>query len=85
MGDVGALIRYADHRVRIEASVITRASTLGAMGFSAYDALHLACAEQAKVDVFLTTDDNLLRLANDSSGLLEVRVGNPLTWLKEVI
>jgi predicted nucleic acid-binding protein len=65
--------------------IITRASKLEAVGFGAYDALHLACAEHAKVDVFLTTDDNLLRLANESSGLLEVRVGNPLTWMKEVI
>lgn len=82
---VEALIRYADHRVRIEPSVITRASKLEAVGFGVYDALHLACAEHGMLDVFLTTDDNLLRLANESSDVLEVRVGNPLTWLKEVI
>ena len=82
---VEALIQYADKKVRIGPSVITRASNLEAMGFSAYDALHLACAEHAKVDVLLTTDDNLVRLADESSGLLDVRVGNPLTWLKEVI
>jgi predicted nucleic acid-binding protein len=82
---VEALIRYADQKVRIEPSVFKRASNLEAMGFGAYDALHLACAEQAEVDVLLTTDDNLLRLANENSELLDVRVGNPLTWLKEVI
>jgi len=82
---VAALIRYADERVTIETTVVTRASKLEAVGFGVYDALHLACAEHAKVDVFLTTDDNILRLANDNCGLLEVRVGNPLTWLKEVI
>jgi len=57
---------------------------LEALGFGAYDALHLACAEQADVDVFLTTDDRLLRLSRECSGMLNVKVDNPLSWLKEV-
>jgi predicted nucleic acid-binding protein len=32
-----------------------RASALEALGFGFVDALHLACAERAKADVFLTT------------------------------
>ena len=34
---------------------IARAQELTALGFRTYDALHLACAEQATVDIFLTT------------------------------
>jgi predicted nucleic acid-binding protein len=55
-----------------------------AMGFRTYDALHLACAEQATVSIFLTTDDRVLRIAASHAEELRVRVANPLTWLVEV-
>jgi predicted nucleic acid-binding protein len=55
------------------------------MGFRTYDALHLACAEQSGVDVFLTTDDRVIRTATRYAEKLQVRVVNPLDWLMEVI
>ena len=64
---------------------IARAQALKAMGFRTYDALHLACAEQATVDIFLTTDDRVLRIATRHTAQLPVRVANPLAWLLEVI
>ena len=64
---------------------IARAQALKAMGFRTYDALHLACAEQATVDIFLTTDDRVLRIATRHPTQLQVRVANPLVWLLEVI
>lgn len=82
---VESLIRYADRSVIIEATVDKRASELNEMSFGAYDALHLACAEHCNADVFLTTDDKLLRLARESSSRLKIKVHNPLIWLKEVI
>ena len=42
----------------------TQAEKLGASDFDRYDAIHLAPAENAKVDVFLTTDDNMQKIAN---------------------
>jgi predicted nucleic acid-binding protein len=54
------------------------------LGFKQWDALHLACAESGQVDIFLTTDDKLLRLAHRVAAQLKVRVENPLTWLTEV-
>jgi predicted nucleic acid-binding protein len=49
----------------------------------AFDSLHIACAEKAKADVLLTTDDALekasLRLE------LSISVMNPLKYLLEVI
>lgn len=62
-----------------------RASELKAIGFGAYDALHLACAEHSNADVFLTSDDKLLRLSRECSSILNIKVDNPLMWLKEVI
>ena len=49
-----------------------------------WDALHLACAESGQADIFLTTDDKLLRLSQRIANKLQVRVDNPLSWLTEV-
>ena len=65
--------------------VIARVQELKAMGFRTYAAFHLACAEQATVDIFLTTDDRMLRIATRHTAQLKVRVANPLEWLLEVI
>jgi predicted nucleic acid-binding protein len=82
---VESLIRYADYSVLIEAPIVKRASQIKGMGFNAYDAIHLACAEHCNADVFLTTDDKLLRLARVNSSHLKIKVHNPLIWLKEEI
>lgn len=82
---VESLIRYADRTIFVEVSIVKRASALKEIGFGAYDALHLACAEHCDANVFLTTDDKLFRLAGKCSGQLKIKVCNPLIWLKEVI
>lgn len=82
---VESLIRYADRTILIESSIVKRASGLKEIGFGAYDALHLACAEHCEANVFLTTDDKVLRLACKCSSQLKIKVYNPLIWLKEVI
>ena len=33
------------------------------MGFTTYDAMHIACAESAQVDILLSTDDKLIKKA----------------------
>ncbi|NCR01195.1 MAG: type II toxin-antitoxin system VapC family toxin [Microcystis aeruginosa L211-101] len=40
------------------------------LGFDLYDSFHIACAEYARIDVLLTTDDRLLRKAIKYSKLL---------------
>jgi predicted nucleic acid-binding protein len=62
---------------------ISRAMELGRFGFKAFDALHIACAESAQVEVLLTTDDKLLRTAQREQQSLHVQVANPLSWLME--
>ncbi len=47
------------------------------------DAVHIACAEEAQVDVFLTTDDRLIRKAQRLGKILRVRLANPVEWLME--
>ncbi len=60
------------------------AGELESQGFTPLDALHLACAEGAGVDMFLTTDDRLLKRSRRHPGKLRVRVANPAEWLLEV-
>lgn len=62
-----------------------RAMELQAEGFQLFDSLHIACAESAKADVLLSTDDRLLKLAKRNSKKLDVRVENPLVWVEEMI
>ena len=61
-----------------------RSNDLEALGFKHLDARHLACAESGNVDVFLTTDDRLLRRAHRIRSELRVRVENPYEWLQEI-
>jgi predicted nucleic acid-binding protein len=60
---------------------ITRAKALANRGFSSMDALHLACAESCGANVFLTTDDKLIRSVSRLAEQLNVVVENPLHWL----
>jgi predicted nucleic acid-binding protein len=69
--------------VALADAAVARARELKAMGFRTYDVLHLACAEQATVDVFLTTDDRVLRIATRHTEQLKVRVANLLDCLLE--
>jgi len=66
--------------------IVRRSVELSDLGFRAYDALHIACAEKGRADVFLTTDDSLLKRAVANRKTLMVQVENPLRWaLQEVL
>ena len=81
---VGLLASHAHRWVVVGSLEVERAQQLEAWGISAFDALHLACAESGGADVFLTTDDKLLSKSVAYSEQLTVRVENPLAWLREV-
>ena len=80
---VRAMVASAKKWVRLEPDDVARAEQLEGLGFGDFDAQHLACAERSGVDVFLTTDDRLLRAATRHASELGVRVANPVTWLSE--
>jgi predicted nucleic acid-binding protein len=82
--DVAALLVFADEVVVPRSSAAERAAFLQKLGFGAFDALHLASAEQGQAEVFLTTDDNLLRRAGRYSNELRILVRNPVSWYREV-
>jgi predicted nucleic acid-binding protein len=82
---ISRLAAMAQHSVLVEDKMVERAVELQALGFKAFDALHLACAESGGADVFLATDDRLLRQASRIADRLLIRVENPLIWLREEI
>ena len=68
--DASVLLVFANEVVIPGDIAAGRAASLKTLGFGVLDALHLASAEQGKVDVFLTTDDDLLRRAKRYNTLI---------------
>lgn len=70
--------------VAIDENIEKRGIELEKMGFKPFDSLHIACAEKGKANVFLTTDDILLKEASQNKGKLKIQAKNPVIWLMEV-
>jgi hypothetical protein len=79
------IIRFIGHSVEIGQKEIDRARELEKLGFIGFDAVHLACAESGGADIFLSTDDRLMKRAMRFSKKLKVKIMNPLDWLRETI
>ena len=79
------ILRGAREVQPLSDTAVERGEELKGLGLKTYDALHVACAEQAAVEVLLTTDERLVRAAARNAGKLKVPVKNPLTWLQEVL
>jgi len=81
---VRELAGVAAKTVRIKETITRRATKIETWGIDGFDALHLACAESARVSVFLTTDDKLVKKSKKYQDSLRVRVENPLAWIQEM-
>ncbi len=79
------ILRGAKKVQPLNDTAMERGEELKGLGLKTYDALHVACAEQASVEVLLTTDERLVRTAARNARKLKVPVKNPLTWLQEVL
>lgn len=80
---VQALYSAADTRIMLTGEAEKLASYFQQNGIKPFDSLHLALAELNGVDVFLTTDDRLLRSATCMD--LHIKIKNPVSWLMEVM
>jgi predicted nucleic acid-binding protein len=78
---VRAFISLQGDHVSATPEVETRMRALVGLGLKALDALHVACAEAGRCDVFLTTDEQLLRRARRNSADIRVEVDNPAAWV----
>ncbi len=77
------MLHYASEFHLLNLEVTERARGLSLMGYGNIDALHLAIAENSKVDLVLTTDDRFLRQARRGLGAPATRVMNPIHYAKE--
>ncbi len=75
------LLGLASESVAIDKKVDKRSQSIERLGFSLYDALHIACAEKAQVDILLTTDDRLIKRALRYKQHIQVKIDNPVDWL----
>ena len=83
--EVKLLTKYASKIIEHGAKEVACGVELESLGFKPFDALHLACAEINGVDIFLTTDDKVLKMAQRFSTKIRIQVKNPLEWIKEVM
>jgi predicted nucleic acid-binding protein len=82
--EVEGFARFLTEQIPVDDDILARASEIQALGIPGLDAVHLACAEHAGADVFLTTDDRLLRRSTRLANQLRVKVDNPVTWFQTV-
>lgn len=78
-------LNYVYQNIIVNLEETLKAKYFESLGFKQADALHLACAESGNVDVFLTTDNGILRRAKRFNSQLQVSVENPYEWLQEII
>ena len=64
----------------MDSEIISRGSEIMSFGVKKKDALHLACAERAECDWFLTTGRGILKKIRN---LGEMRVANPVDYVME--
>ncbi len=82
------LLRLCDKAseiIKLDEDIYLFSEQLKEIGFKSYDALHLSCARKAEVEVFLSTDDKLVKKARKNQDTLNIRVDNPLRWLQGIL
>jgi predicted nucleic acid-binding protein len=80
-----SLVDLASEFISINDEIHDRAKKIQEFGIKTYDSLHIACAENGHADVFLTTDDRLIKAVKRNSNEIKIQVENPLLWLYKVV
>lgn len=79
------LLSTATTRVEYDNDLGARAKELGKIGINAMDAFHLACAEKAKADFFVTCDDILVRKCMAAKSILKVKAKPLMKFVTEEV
>lgn len=80
---VAAYLALASVLVTADEALRERAREIVQQGILPLDALHLASAERAAADCFLTCDDRMLRKAQRGKLTVEVKVSTPVEFIIE--
>lgn len=81
LNNVKTILTVAKIRVVSSQHLDSRARELQRLGFTGYDAAHIASAERGHADVFLSTDDRLIKRAKRNIQRIRIPVDNPAPWL----
>ncbi|HRX16023.1 MAG TPA: PIN domain-containing protein [Spirochaetota bacterium] len=79
------LLKNITKTIILNENIKQKALVFENIGFSGFDALHIASAGIGKSDVFLTTDDKLLKLYKRNKSEIDIIVENPLIWITELL
>ncbi len=71
---VASYLSLAREFVGADLSVLERVNVLKELGFPDIDALHVALAEKARADYFVTCDDDIIKLYKRHEGLIKVNI-----------
>lgn len=77
------ILSVATMRILVNETIEKRTWELNKLGFSAYDAAHIASAEEGLADVLLTTDDRLVKRYLKYTDQIKIKVANPLDWITD--
>jgi len=77
---IADMLNAATRYIQYDPAIENRALVLEQSGIRHFDALHLACAEYADADFFVTCDDDLVRKA-DTAGNIRINVISLLDFI----
>ncbi len=80
--EVGDLLREISVTISFDDAVIRLGRELASIGMRPLDAFHVASAERAGCECFVTCDDKLLKAAPLASGKVRVRLIDPLEMVR---
>lgn len=82
---VQSILIAANIYVKSTKNIELRAEELMKLNIKFQDALHIAFAEAGDADIFLTTDDRLMRKAKQHKNIINIEVENPTIWLIKIL
>ncbi|HOW50759.1 MAG TPA: PIN domain-containing protein [bacterium] len=81
---VEQILALADDIISVDEKVAALAGKLEKQGIHGMDALHLASADR-RCDVFITTDQAILKKSGELSSILSLTIMNPMNFVAEEI
>ncbi len=73
----------ASTMVMVDNSVLELATSLISYGVGKYDALHVVCSVTGGAELFVTTDDRLLKRLRDADGIMAMLPQDALAFLEK--
>jgi len=80
-----SLLKLCSTMVAVDEKARMRSKEFAELGFSGFDAYHIASAEKGRVDCFLTTDDVVLKLGKRYKDKIGMRIIDPVNYVQEII